>query len=312
MNHDTPLAEHPVIRDLKDFDPNTGSFPERLLFNNRIVVVLICFVVTIVLGYQALGLKLNASFEKMIPTKHPYVVNYQLHKGDLAGLGNTLRIAVETKHGTIFDAAYLETLRKLNDELFLLPGVDRPYMKSLWTPATRWVGVTEEGLDGGPVIPDDYNGSATSLGQVRANVERSGEIGQLVASDYKSSIILLPLLETEGDKRLDYHAFSKNLEQLRQKYESDSIAIHITGFAKVVGDLIDGLQQVLMFFGMAIAICAVVLYWYTRCLRSTLLVVTCSLVAVIWLLGLLPTLGYELDPYSILVPLTCPEFLGPA
>jgi predicted RND superfamily exporter protein len=26
------------------------------------------------------------------------------------------------------------------------------------------------------------------------------------------------------------------------------------------------------------------------------------MVAVVWLLGLLPTLGYELDPYSVLVP----------
>ncbi len=70
----------------------------------------------------------------------------------------------------------------------------------------------------------------------------------------------------------------------------------------MVGDLIDGLRQVLVFFAAAIVICTAVLYWYTRCLRSTLLVVACSLVAVVWLLGLLPTLGYELDPYSVLVP----------
>jgi len=43
-------------------------------------------------------------------------------------------------------------------------------------------------------------------------------------------------------------------------------------------------------------------FWFTRCLRSTLLVVTASLVAVVWQLGLLPTLGFALDPYSILVP----------
>ncbi|MFA7282193.1 MAG: MMPL family transporter, partial [Sterolibacterium sp.] len=302
MSHDSPLAEHPVIADIKDFDQQSGTLGERLLFNNRLVIMAICALVTVLLIYQALGLQLNASFEKMIPGKHPFVVNYQQNKGELAGLGNTLRIAVEVKEGTIFDAQYLETLRQLNDKLFLLPGVDRPYMKSLWTPAVRWVGVTEEGLDGGPVIPDDYNGSPASLEKLRANVERSGEIGQLVAADYKSSIILLPLYETDNGKRISYQEFSQSLEKLRQTYESDKIKIHITGFAKVVGDLIDGLEQVLMFFSMAIAICSAVLFWYTRCVRSTALVVACSLVAVIWLLGLLPTLGYELDPYSILVP----------
>lgn len=303
MSHVNSLAEHPVVRDLKDFDQSSGSLTERIFFNHRAWVVALCCMVTLVLGFQALGLRLNAAFEKMIPTKHPYIVNYLENKSQLGGGGNALRIAVEAQRGTVFDAAYLDTLRKINDELFLFPGVDRPYLKSLWTPATRWTGVTEDGLDGGPVIPDDYDGSPNSVRQVRLNVERSGEIGQLVAGDYKSSIVLVPLQDTaEAGKRIDYSDLAKRLEQLRHKYESDSIKIHITGFAKVVGDLIDGLQQVLLFFAAAIAICTAVLYWYTRCVRSTLLVVLCSLIAVIWLLGLLRTLGFELDPYSVLVP----------
>ena len=304
MNHAQRIPSEAVISDLQAFDKQSGTLCERLLFNNRIVIVALCLFITLVLGYQARGLSLNAAFEKMIPTGHPYIVNFLENRKQLSGMGNTLRIAVESKSGTIFDAEYLETVRKLSDEVFLLPGVDRPYMKSVWAPSVRWTGVTEEGLDGGPVIPDDYDGSTPSLEQVRINVERSGEVGQLVAANYKSSIVLVPLQEkvSETGERIDYHALSQRVEELRAKYESDKVAIHITGFAKVVGDLIDGLRQVLVFFAAAIVICTAVLFWYTRCLRSTLLVVFCSMVAVVWLLGLLPTLGYELDPYSVLVP----------
>lgn len=304
MSASDVLAAHPVIRRLEDFDSNSGGTIERLLFNNRIVVVIACALLTLLLGFQATRLQLGASFEKMIPTKHPYIVNYLNNKADLAGLGNVIRIAVETRTGDIFDAQYLETLRKINDDVFLMPGVERPYMKSLWTPATRWLGVTDEGLEGGPVIDDAYNGSPESMQKLRANVERSGEIGNLVAANFKSTIILVPLLEREDatGARLDYHDLSKRLESLRSKYESDKIRIHVTGFAKIVGDLIDGLRQVLAFFALAIVICAVVLFWYTRCIRSTVLVVSCSLVAVVWLLGALATVGYELDPYSMLVP----------
>ncbi|MCP1645552.1 putative RND superfamily exporter protein [Pseudomonas citronellolis] len=304
MNHVHSISADAVIADLNDFDRQSGTLAERLLFNNRLAIVLGCLLVSLVLGYQAFNLSLNAAFEKMIPTGHPYIVNFLDNRQQMSGMGNTLRIAVEARQGDIFDAAYLDTVRKLSDEIFLLPGVDRPYMKSLWAPAVRWTGVTEEGLDGGPVIPDDYDGSARSLEQVRINVERSGEIGQLVAANYRSSIILIPLQDriAETGQRIDYHALSQRIEQLRAKYQSDHIAIHVTGFAKVVGDLIDGLRQVLVFFAVAIVICTLVLFWYTRCLRSTLLVVFCSLIAVVWLLGLLPTLGYELDPYSVLVP----------
>ena len=304
MSHAHDLPDGLVIRNLADFDARSGTLPERILFNNRLVIVVLCALVSLVLGYQALGLSLNAAFEKMIPTKHPYIVNFLENRGQLAGMGNSLRIAVEAKEGDIFDPDYLDTVKKIADEVFLYPGVDRPYMKSLWAPSVRWTGVTEDGLDGGPVVPDDYDGSPGSLAQVRLNVERSGEIGQLVAANYKSSIVLVPLQDkvAETGERIDYHELSRRIEALRAKYESDKVAIHVTGFAKVVGDLIEGLQQVLIFFAGAIAICTAVLYWYTRCLRSTLLVVLCSMIAVVWLLGLLPTLGYELDPYSVLVP----------
>ncbi|MBS1191413.1 MAG: transport protein [Rhodocyclaceae bacterium] len=303
MSHMPVQAEIRAVA-LQDFDPRSGSLIERALFNNRLVIVLLCLVATVVLGFQATRLSLNAAFEKMIPTRHEYIANFLENRSQLAGAGNTLRIAVETKKGTIFDPAYLDVVRQINDEVFLYPGVDRPFMKSLWTPAVRWTGVTEEGLDGGPVIPDDYDGSPASLDQVRVNVERSGEIGQLVAANFQSSIVSVPLQEkiSETGARIDYSDLSRRLETLRQKYETDDIKIHITGFAKVVGDLLDGLQQVLFFFATAIAICTVVLYGYTRCVRSTLLVVACSVVAVVWLLGLLPTLGFELDPYSVLVP----------
>ncbi|VVQ30451.1 hypothetical protein PS943_01838 [Pseudomonas fluorescens] len=304
MNSFTRTAEPHTVPQPDTFDPSSGTLVERLLFNHRRIILGICVLLSLVFGYQALSLKLNAAFEKMIPTDHPYVQNYLKNRGQLGEGGNTLRIAIEARQGSIFDAAYLETVKKINDEVFLLPGVDRSYMKSLWTPATRWIGVTEEGFDGGPVIPDNYDGSAGSLEQVRQNVERSGEVGRLVASNFKSSIVLLPLQDITSDdgKPLDYNALSSQLEQIRAKYETDNIKIHITGFAKVVGDLIDGMRQMQLFFAATLVICGIVLFWYTRCIRSTLLVLLCSIIAVVWLLGLLPTLGFDLDPYSILVP----------
>ncbi|WP_431150928.1 efflux RND transporter permease subunit [Acidovorax facilis] len=285
------------------FDTRSGSLIERALFNHRAVVVLLCALVTALLGWQATRLQLNASFEKTIPTSHPYIQNFLAYQSELSGLGNAVRVAVARPQGNIYDAQYLDTLRRLSDEVFLLPGVDRARMKSLWTPTTRWVGVTEEGLEGGPVIPDGFDGSPAKLQQLAANVARSGEIGQTVARDAASTVIFVPLLAKDAQgQSLDYALLSRQLETLRGKYEAEGVAIHITGFAKIVGDLIDGVRAVLVFFAMAVAIATAMVFWYTRCIRSTLLVVLASLVAVVWQLGLLPLLGYALDPYSILVP----------
>jgi len=295
--------EWPVVAKLSDFDTKSGSIVERALFNHRAWVILFCVIVTALLGANALHLRLNASFERMIPTGHEFVRNYLEHQDELVGVGNTLRIAVHNKQGTIYDAAYQDTLRKLNDELFLLPGVERPFMKSLWTSNTRWLGVTEEGLDGGPVIPDNFDGSPKSLAALRENVERSGEIGRLVAPDLQSSVILLPLMAASPNgEPLDYQALSHRLEQLREKYTTNGISIHVTGFAKVAGDLIDGVGAMAGYFALALAMCGAALLAYSRCVRSTVVVVTCSLIAVLWTLGALRLMGYVLDPYTVLVP----------
>ncbi|AHL76006.1 RND transporter [Stutzerimonas stutzeri] len=289
-----------------------ASFLERLIFNNRPAVILICLLVSVFLFYQAAQVRPSTSFEKMIPLGHPYIQNMLQHRDDLANLGNTVRISVAAKDGDIFSKEYMETLRQIHDEVFYIQGVDRSNMKSLWSPSIRWTEVTEQGFAGGEVIPQTYDGSPQSLGDLRSNILKSGQIGRLVANDFKSSIIDVPLMESYSDPddrskliKLDYQKFSHELEEkIRDKYEAQNpnVEIHIIGFAKKVGDLIDGLVGVALFFFVAIGITLALLLWFTRCFKSTVAVVITTLIAVIWQLGLLHTLGFGLDPYSMLVP----------
>jgi predicted RND superfamily exporter protein len=305
------VDQMPVVRELSDFPRDSGNALERAVFNHRRLVILACLLVTLALGFFATRVGLNASFEKMIPTDHPYIQNYLQNKDQLRGLGNTLRVVVENAHGDVFDLRYLDALKRINDELFLTPGVDRAWVKSLWMPAVRWTEVTEEGFQGGPVMPDNFDGSPDSVHRLRINTARAGLVGSLVANDFKSSAIVLPLLDKTPDgSRLDYRKLSKALEDIRHKYELGKaadgkpwgVSIHVIGFAKIVGDLLAGLRQVMLYFGIATAFAAALLYGYTRCVRSTLLVLACSLLAVLWQVGLVAALGLELDPYSMLVP----------
>ena len=311
MHVTTDNDQQPLPGGLDEFDPQTGSRLERLVFNNRRTVIVLCALITLVLGFlAATRLTLNASFERMLPVSHPYIQNYLENRNDLRSLGNSLRIVVENPGGDIYDAKYQEALRKINDELVLTPGVDRAWVKSLWSPAVRWTEVTEEGFRGGPVMPDNYDGSAKATEQLRGNIARAGIVGSLVGNNFKSSMIVVPLLDKDPTtgQRIDYRVLSQQIENIRAKYEqaapgqAPEVKMHVIGFAKLVGDLIEGLFRVALFFAFAAAVAAAIIYYYTRCVRSTLLVIACSLVAVLWQLGLVAAFGFEIDPYSILVP----------
>ncbi len=240
----------------------------------------------------------------MLPKNHTYIQNFVKYHEDLRGLGNSIKIVVENTRGSIFEPEYLAFLQKVNDELVLTSGVDRAWIKSIWMPVVRWTEVTEEGFQGGPVMPDTYDGSPQSIEQLRMNIARAGILGTLVAADFKSCMISVPLLENDDStgKRFNYKVFSERLEKNIRAMQTDRFKIHIIGFAKLIGDLIDGLMQVMIYFAISAIITVIILFLYSRCIRSTLLVLICSLGGVVWQLGIVATLGYGLDPYSILVP----------
>ncbi len=293
-----------VIAELENFDQDSGGFLEGLLFKNRPLILFLCLLATLFLGFEATKTKLNASFEKMIPTEQPFIVNFLRHYQDLQGQGNAINIVVQANNGNIIDAHYLAVLQRINDKVFLLPGVDRPFMTSLWTPSTRWRTVTADGMAGGPVMGASYDGSPAQLSIVRQNIEETGQVGQLVSGDFSSSVIYAPLMSTNNltGKPLDYGALARQLNALRLEYASQGVTLHIVGFAMVVGEMINGIDKILLFFGVSILFAAGMLFWYTRCARSTLLVVAASLIAVTWQMGLIPLLGFDLNPYSVLVP----------
>ncbi len=89
---------------------------------------------------------------------------------------------------------------------------------------------------------------------------------------------------------------------VRGQYEKDGISVHIIGFAKMVGDVANGAKGVLAFFAVAIVITAVMVFLFSKSVTLTLLPIACSLIAVIWQMGLLTVLGFGIDPMSILVP----------
>ncbi len=278
---------------------------EKMIFGARAPLFVVFVAVTVFLGWQASRLTPDASFEKMIPLEHPYIQAMMRHIDDLGAAGTTVQVVVEARQGDIFDAAYLETVRQVTDTLFYLPGVDRNRMRSLWTPNVRWTEVTEDGFEGDQLIDDQYDGSAQSMERLRANLLRSGELGRLVADDYRSSIVEAPLFDRDprSGEPMDYLALSRALERdIRDSFQNETIRIRIVGFAKMVGDLLEGVLSILLFAVITLAVTAALLAVYCRSVTGTLAVLACSLTAVVWQLGLLHVLGYGLNAFSILVP----------
>jgi predicted RND superfamily exporter protein len=283
-----------------------AAFIQRVsgvIFGHRRLWLVAFAVVTALFAASASRLAVDAGFNKMVPLKHPYMQVYRDYE-KVFGSANRIVIALAQKDGDIYDKEYMQKLKALTSDVFLLNGVDRPSVKSLFTPNTRFIEVIEEGFSGGNVIPAGFQGTDADLKTVRNNVSKSSEVGRTVATDFSAALVSAGLLEIDPQtaKRLNYFEVASKLEELRAKYSSDRHTVHIIGFAKAIGDIRDGARGVVTFFGVAFVITLVLMFWFVKDVKLTLVAIVVAMLPVLWLLGTLPLLGLGIDPLSILVP----------
>jgi len=280
---------------------------ERAIFVRRPIVLALFALATAFFLWSASRLRIDAGFTKLLPTRHPYIQTYLEHQAEFGG-ANRVLVAVAAREGDIFTPEFFDALKRVTDEVFFLPGVDRSRVSSLFTPNVRYTEVVEDGIAAGNVIPDDFEPTPAGLDAVRRNVLKAGIVGRLVANDFSAALVTAELLEidpTTGE-RLDLIAVARLLEEkIREPFENapdSAVTVHVLGFAKVMGDIAAGTRRVLAFFAFAFLITGALVAIYAQSLRIAGIVLGVALVAVIWQLGMIPLLGFGMDPMSILVP----------
>ncbi len=170
---------------------------EDFFFKFRLIVLLGFVILTIVMGYFAVQIKMDAGFLKQLPQNHSFVKTYFEYSDDLSGT-NSITVAFRTTEGDIFNREYFEKLYELNQTIRYLPGVNQGSMQSLWTPNITVMIVTEEGFERtevipGNIIPEKLNDN--EIDKIRERILTGGHVGSIVSNDFTSSLIKVELTE---------------------------------------------------------------------------------------------------------------------
>ena len=279
---------------------------EKLFFGHRASVLAAIGVFTAAMAVFAVQLRMDAGFEKQMPTDHEYIRTFQQYRSDLLG-ANRITVVVRARNGTIWNKEGLTRLYKVTQAVAYLPNIDRIGVRSLWTPNAFVNEITDEGFRAEPIIsgtitPDQLTPEVVA--SIRRSTTLGGYVGTLVSHNQDSAMITAELNERDRNgKVLDYVAFNHLLEQqIRKPFADAGYEIQIIGFAKQIGDIADGATAVLGFCAIALLLTALAVYWYCHSVRFTVLLIACSLTSLVWQFGTLKLLGFGLDPLAVLVP----------
>lgn len=147
----------------------------------------------------------------------------------------------------------------------------------------------------------------TDVGPLKAGTpvwERFGQPTGLAALVDKGKPIVFKY-KAEGEDNTQDIVIKKSqmsFETIDNPQYNPDVDVHILGFAKVVGDIIEELIPVVGFFLLTLVMTQLLLWAYLGSFKLALLPLVCSITAVIWEFGLLKLFGKGLDPFAILVP----------
>ena len=276
---------------------------EQWLFRHRIRFLVFFLVLTALFLGFATQTKVDARFEKQLPLGHEYIQKFREFESEFGG-ANRVVLAMIVEEGEIFNEDYFNKLDSLTKDVYAMPGVDQASVTSLFTPNVRFTEVVEDGFTGGNVVPADFANTLQDLAKVKENVLKSNYMGRLVTDSFNGAMVMANLLDVDPDTKepLDTFAVARELESLREKYETEAIKVHVIGFAKVMGDIRDGALNVIFFFCVTIVVTALLVWFYSQSFIFSILPMGCSLAAVAWQLGIIHLMGFGIDPMSILVP----------
>ncbi len=270
------------------------------VITHRVVVVGVILAITGFLVSRLGSLQVDSNPDLWAPQQHPYVETTNLLE-DVFGGRNLTVIGVVPKSGGVYQPAVLEKIKRLQDEIELMPHAVRHNVLSLAARKVKQVKGAPDGMEVRQmmeVVPQ----TPEEIARLKASVESMPiYINALVTPDGKAAAVVADFKQDETTP--NFIILNEDLRKLIEREKDPAIDLYIAGLP-ITGEAADReFLKMPIFFGLALLIIVAVQYWSFRSLQGMFLPLLTGILSVIWSLGLMGLLGVHLDPLNTTTPI---------
>ncbi|MCO5269581.1 MAG: MMPL family transporter [Brumimicrobium sp.] len=271
----------------------------QLILRNRVLIIILLSVLTLVFGYYALtSLKTDNKYGNTLPRESPAQEDYAKLTEMFGEEGGTLVIAIKT------DSLYTESnflqWKKLGDSIANIPGV-----KSVFSEADLFNIINntrDRRFEMEPIFSDETF-QEKSIDEIREEVRRVPLYHNLLYNDSTHVSLMMINIDEAYLSDQKKQAVVFDIEGLAESYEKTFGKMHFAGLPHIrviLGKRV--VNEMFIFIGIAILVTSILLYIFYRSWR---IVMICNLVvftAVIWSLGSIGMMGFKLSILMALIP----------
>jgi len=271
----------------------------NFVLKNRLVLLIILFATTAVMGFFASKVKLSYEFARAIPVDNPKYRDYKAFQQRFGDDGNVLVMGIQTD--SFFKPETFAAYYKLHRQLRKVEYVD----EVLSVPAA--IGLFKDTLTEKLVPAKIFPDSVIEMGMLD-----SAKDNFLNLSFYKSKLynpeahayLMAVRINKEALNSAKRTKIVADITAVVNSFENSAkIETHLSGLPlirTVVGDRIK--KEMGFFLIGSLALSALILLLFFRSISTTLLSLLVVLFGVVWSLGILQLCGYKISLLTALIP----------
>jgi predicted RND superfamily exporter protein len=269
------------------------------ILRNRLFILAIIGIITVFFGYYAVtSLKVDNRFGNTLPKDDPIQMDYENFKLQFGEDGSTLVIAVQTD--SLYTEENLKKWRELGYKILKFKGVDNVVSEATLFGMTNNIAKNEFEIHR---IFSDTTFRDKSIEDVRKEIRKNPIYRGLLYNDTSNVSLLMIGIDEKVLSNPKKSDVVLKIEELANQYEKHFGKVYFAGLPHirvVVGKRI--VAEMYIFLALSIFASSLLLFIFFRSLYVVFLCNTVVFISVIWALGSIAFMGFELSIIMALIP----------
>lgn len=277
-----------------------NNWAEKIL-SLRVVFLSVAAIITVIAGSYAVNISFKTVYKEILPQHDSYIDTHLAYEGQYGG-PLSIKLILEAKKGTIFQAETIKNIKAITEALDATPYVNHEQVFSIASRKVRRVKIDEYGVTSIPLLPGDMPlpTSKQELDKFSELVDSTpGVIGSYVSFDKSLAYFQAGLVPAE----VDYLTVFNYLNTLSNQYTNDNMTLHMFGQPVLTGWVYTYNAEVIKILIASFILMLVMLWSFSRDIRMVLLAGVTSIISAVWGLGFVGVLGWSMDPLILVIPM---------
>lgn len=273
----------------------------RLILRNRIIILLIIAAVTVFLGFQWENMRFSNTEANVLPDDHPETVQYQKFVSLFGEEDNAIVIAISNP--ALFTPKILNRWNKLSKQFQATPEID--FVVSMENLQELYKDEEKQEFAMRPVILGQLSSDEETKALKKQLFEKMPFYENLLFNPKSQTVRSVLYLDKDILNTSVRNEFVLNdLKTLITNFEKETqIDVKVSGmpYIKTLNSKII-IDEVGTFILAALIVTSLIFFFFFRSIRATLISMCVVIIGVMWALGVLGLLEYEITILTALIP----------